>query len=162
MYSREPSLGSQSHSWISSMCVCARVPFVYKTSVYMCVQTYVHIVIYTCICVVMNVCVCTHRLVTPYAGYSSAPFLKPLQVSVDYLHMCVCMYVRRETGHAQAHDTNHTTQHATRRTPQTTTRRNTPRTSKRSKVARRRCVPLVYVCVSRVKGALQLPSDCHM
>jgi len=30
--SRELRLGSQSHSWISFLCVCARVPFVYEPS----------------------------------------------------------------------------------------------------------------------------------
>jgi len=39
IYSRELPLGSQSHSRISSLCVCARVPFVYKPSVNM----YIHI-----------------------------------------------------------------------------------------------------------------------
>jgi len=33
IYSRELPLGSQSHSRISSLCVCARVTFVYKPSV---------------------------------------------------------------------------------------------------------------------------------
>jgi len=32
IYSRELPLGSQSHSRISSLCVCARVPFVYEPS----------------------------------------------------------------------------------------------------------------------------------
>ena len=59
IYSRELPLGSQRHSRISSLCVCARAPFVYKPSVrpystiYLSIYlssiyTYVHIHIYTC------------------------------------------------------------------------------------------------------------------